>query len=142
MTRNERIGQIGEDLVQELLGGTLSEDKYDMDKDLTLEDGTEVEVKTQARWVKENAFTITANSHNLQKCLDVDRLIFVEYGKNDNILIWEDNIRKHKVMRTPTGQRAVFPRSQMRIIATLDKPQEAAELRSLSGTDIKWMRDP
>ena len=112
--RTNRIGEIGESIVQELLGGTLSEDRHDMVKDLTLEDGTEVEVKTQARWVKENAFTISPGTNNLKKCLAVDRLIFVEYGLGDSILVWEDNLRNYQMKRTPTGERAVFPRSQMR----------------------------
>ncbi len=83
MNNNEKAGAITERLVLNHLGGTLSEDKYDEDKDIILKDGTFVEVKTQVRYKKENAFTIdqTPTNNNLHKCLKVDRLIFVEIGK-------------------------------------------------------------
>ena len=90
MTNEEALGTIGEIYYQALFGGLLSEYKYDGDKDLTQIDGKSVEIKTQSRYVYSNAFTVPrSNTNQLRKCLDVDRLIFIEYSLSDTIIIHE-----------------------------------------------------
>ena len=138
----EKIGQIGEQIVQNLLGGTLSENKFDMNKDLTLEDGTEVEVKTQNRWVNDNSFSLnTAHFNQLPKCVSVDRLIWVEYGRNDYINIYEDTKRVYTIKKAGYRDAAAFPISGMTLLARLKLPKEALMLRQLSGADPRWLRD-
>jgi hypothetical protein len=73
MTNQEKLGTIGEIYYQAIFGGLLSEYKYDGEKDLIQEDGTQVEIKTQSRLRGSNAFTVNkANKNNLNKCLYVD----------------------------------------------------------------------
>jgi len=140
--RKEQIGAIGESIVQNLLGGTLSEDKYDMDKDLTLDDGTQVEIKTQNRWVKDNSFSLnTLHFNQLPKCVSVDRLIWVEYGANNYINIYEDTKREYTIKKAGYRDAAAFPIAGMTLLARLHLPEEAEQLRQLSGADTRWLRN-
>lgn len=88
MTNREKLGSLGEQIVQYMLGGIRSDDKYDEVKDIII-DGKKVEVKTQNRHPN-GTFTINlSHETNYKKCMKVDRLLFVEYGKTEFIQIWE-----------------------------------------------------
>lgn len=141
MHTEERVGQIGELLVAQLLNGTLSEDKYDMYKDMVLEDGTHVEVKTQARWSAADAFTVyqSATDNNIKKCLSVDRLIFVEPSKHGTFRIFECTDRTF-VTRYPRGNTAyTFPVSKMTLLAEITAPDLWVEVVNLIKTDISYL---
>jgi hypothetical protein len=94
MTREKRIleiGKIGEKLVQDSLLKkehkivTLSEDRYDPEKDM-IADGQYVQVKTLVRIINENAFCLGSDQ---EKHLHVARLMFVEISCRDDIKIYE-----------------------------------------------------
>jgi hypothetical protein len=77
--RIELIGALGEDIVNKVLkeaGFNIikSEDKYDSEKDFTVE-GLKVEVKTGVPWYTERALSIEANQY--RKCYNADYVIFV-----------------------------------------------------------------
>lgn len=96
MIRYDRIcqlGSIGEGLVAEYFRSknytvTLSEDKFDSVKDMTI-DGKTVEVKTLVPIYKFNAFCLPVSQW--RKCEEVDRLIFVKVPDKNNydIVIYE-----------------------------------------------------
>lgn len=88
-TRRE-LGRLGEELVFKYCGVVGSSDAYDSEKDGTDNNGQTVEVKTQMRYVQRDLFSIRADkATNLNKCMNADRLIFVEYGHGDVIRIYE-----------------------------------------------------
>jgi hypothetical protein len=77
--RIELIGALGEDIVDKVLKEAgfdvvKSEDKYDSEKDFTVE-GLKVEVKTGVPWYTEKALSIEANQY--RKCYNADYIIFV-----------------------------------------------------------------
>lgn len=79
--RNKALGNLGEEIVLDRLQRfsnrnniQLSYDPYDSEKDIVF-DGGIVEVKTQVPFISKKAFTIRPNQ--LQKCLNVDHLLFV-----------------------------------------------------------------
>jgi hypothetical protein len=77
--RIELIGALGEDIVNKVLKEAgfnviKSEDKYDSEKDFTVE-GLKVEVKTVVPWFTEKALTIDASQYG--KCYNADYIIFV-----------------------------------------------------------------
>jgi hypothetical protein len=77
--RIELIGALGEEVVDKVLKQAgfdvkKSEDKYDSEKDFTVE-GLKVEVKTVVPWFTENALTIDASQY--KKCYNADYVIFV-----------------------------------------------------------------
>lgn len=140
-TRKEKLGRLGEELVARILGGTLSENKYDDVKDMTLPDGTQVEVKTQARWVKQRAFTMdqTTTGRNLQKCLEVDRLIFVEPGARNQIRIFECIDRTYRVQRPRGKETYLFDINNMKLITTVIDADLCEEMISVLGTPRDWL---
>lgn len=78
--KKTKTGDLGERLVARYfrnLGFTVEEslDLFDRTKDLLVE-GETCEVKTQQLWHTQKAFTVKYNQ--LNKCTDVDHLIFVE----------------------------------------------------------------
>ena len=83
MTKDElmnELGLSGEKIIINMLSEEgckvkTSINKYDSEKDLLVDDTYTVEVKTQAPFVKENAFTF--NPSQLRKCKSVDVLYFV-----------------------------------------------------------------
>ena len=84
MTNSHLLGYIGECVVAKYFDATMSKDRYDDEKDMILPDGTFAEVKTQNRFKRINAFTVDADkSSNLNKCLTVDKLFFVEFDWSD-----------------------------------------------------------
>lgn len=75
----ELIGALGEEVVDKVLKEAgfnviKSEDKYDSEKDFTVE-GLKVEVKTGVPWYTEKALSIEA--HQYHKCYNADYIIFV-----------------------------------------------------------------
>jgi len=141
MSNKEELGLLGEKLVSKILGGTLSEDKYDMEKDLVLRDGTNVEVKTQPRWKMANCFTIdeTHTENNIHKCLNVDRLFFVEPGLNDAIRVFECTDRSYSI-RSPRGKRTYcFDIDNMTLVKTIHNKEICDRMISLSKTPLRWL---
>lgn len=143
MTNKEKLGKLGEDLFVQHFGGTLSENKYDSIKDLIL-DGKTVEVKTQNRHPN-GSFTINAeHTTNMNKCLKVDRLIFVEYDQTDSIKIYECTDRQNYSMvqtrptfKEPMGRVMVcWPISKMKQLATINDADLASQMRTLSGSRL------
>ena len=140
MTNAERLGKIGEMLVATYMNGTLSEDKYDSNKDMTINDNQTLEVKTQNRYTEMDAFTVNAPTGklgiaNLIKCFNADHLIFVEYDYSNDIKIWSapTTNKKYTLFTTSKGcDRIAFPVSQMQLLYTHHDPKLASEMRSLS----------
>lgn len=141
MTNQEKLGHLGEILVASTLGGIRSEDKYDTRKDMILEDGTEVEVKTQTRHPTNGTFTINLNHQtNFLKCMTVDRLIFVEYDSSDYIGIYEciDRVNYRMFTTNPTSyepngrQMAGWPISKMKLLRSVNSAELSTEMRRLS----------
>lgn len=141
MTNKEKLGQIGEKLVANLLNATLSENKYDTVKDMVELNGTNVEVKTQNRHPR-GFFTINVEHKvNMNKCLTVDRLIFVEYDASNIVKIFECTDRSYEFIQTkpttrePMGRvMAGFPINKMTLLKSIDDAKLASEMRSLSGS--------
>jgi hypothetical protein len=143
LTRKELIGEIGENIVKDILGGTLSQDKYDSEKDLILNDGTLVEIKTQPRWQKYQCFTLDGyNEINLIKCLTVDRLIFVEPTLSGKILIFEAPEKSQRNFYTKyagNNKRFCLDVNTCKIIHVYEDKELNEILVELSQTPIKFI---
>ena len=142
-TNKEKLGKLGEDLVASILGGSLSENKYDTVKDMTAL-GKNIEVKTQNRHPN-GSFTVNAQHQtNLKKCLSVDRLIFVEYDATSDIKIFEclDREGYNMVSTRPTSYEpqgrvmVCWPISKMTHLSTVNNPVLAQRMRELSGSKL------
>ena len=75
----DALGMLGERLALSYLESKghkveLSFDKYDYEKDITVDDNLLCEVKTQQPWHLQNSFTIKGNQ--LRKCKSADILLF------------------------------------------------------------------
>ena len=140
MTNKEKLGSIGESIVAQLENATLSENKYDSVKDMTTQSGVNIEVKTQNRHPN-GSFTINVMyKTNFDKCLNVDRLVFVEYDHTDVIKVFECTDRTYNIINTKPTQRepmgrmmACFPINKMVKLAEIKDANKASEMRSLSG---------
>ena len=80
INQRELLGAVGEGIVARYFNSkgsvvSLSEDKYDSEKDMII-DGKTVEVKTLLPIYKYNAFCLP--KQQAKKCESVDRLIFIE----------------------------------------------------------------
>ena len=99
--RNEKkmlqLGFEGEKLVKAVYERSgydviLSEDSWDSEKDMLI-DGRTCEVKTQIPVITQNCMAV--NSHQYDKCTNVDILLFVEipynnkYGVNETVNIYQ-----------------------------------------------------
>jgi hypothetical protein len=136
-TNLERNGDRGEDFVAQLLNAIRSMNKYDSEKDMTTGDGTEVEVKTQVPWYAENAFTLDlAKKTNFNKCMKVDRLIFVEIPRNDVIKVYECVDRRGGWTSTTSKGRRMYclPISEMNLIHSEVNTELAKFLRADSNS--------
>ena len=134
-TNKEKLGDVGEKLVANVLDLTLSENKYDPEKDgIVNGTSTLVEIKTQNRHPA-GFFTVnTAYQNQLPKCLKVDRLIFVEYDESNEIKIWECHDRTYKIILTRAGKRmAGWKISDMKLIHIENNLVLAEKMRKLSG---------
>lgn len=87
ISREVLIGEIGECIVATRLGADVSSNQFDRLKDMIFKDGKTVEVKTQVRYRLRSEFTVRPDQ--LNKCLNVDRLIFVEYDDTNDVKIYE-----------------------------------------------------
>lgn len=135
---------LGEELVAKIMSATLSENKYDTEKDGVLQDGTEIEVKTQNRHPTKKMFTISSVYNgslgltNIIKCFTVDTLLFVEYDHTDFIKIWSCvNRKKYEIFVTKTGKEMIgFPISEMELLHHIKDPELASKMRSLSQSTV------
>ena len=135
LNNQEALGTLGELYYQAVFGGTLSSYKYDSDKDLTEDNGTQVEIKTQSRHPN-GSFTVNkAHQTNLRKCLAVDKLIFVEYSLSDTIIIWECVDREYFSTTTKDGRNmACFPIDKMKVLKKIKQPKLAELMRNFSNS--------
>lgn len=141
MTNQEILGDLGEILYQSRFGGTLSDYKYDSEKDLTHDNGDEVEIKTQSRHPN-GSFTVnTKHTTNLKKCLTVKKLVFVEYSLSDTLIIHECVNRKYYTTTTRDGRKmACFDIAEMKIIDKISLPKLAKLMRHHSSSQtLKWI---
>ena len=85
---NAKLGLLGELLVKYIIGGTLSDDLYDSEKDLILEDGSTAEVKVATYFQKTGEFFIKDNASQttIQKLTSVDHVYFIERKKKTIVL--------------------------------------------------------
>ena len=133
------LGKLGEDLFARLEYCILSEDVFDSEKDGIDINGKTVEIKTQYRFHSRNLFTIRADKQtNFEKCMNVDRLIFVEYNVDDIINIFECTNRKDYVKYTTSYNVPMIGWNvdDMKKLYTLQDKNLAEQMRSLSGSQI------
>lgn len=134
-TNKVKLGKLGEHFYNAVFGGELSADMYDSEMDLRLDDGTSVELKTQCRHPN-GSFTVdTAKVTDFQKCLKVDKLVFIEYSLSDIITVYECNDRSHFTTTTSDQRRmACFPIKNMHVVMKVKHPKMAQDMRSLSSS--------
>jgi len=144
-TNQDKLGWLGEWIGQEHLNIELSynpleehhpvrNNKFDSVKDGFDPSGRTVEVKTQNRH-KRGYFTVditTGNMHQVNKCVSVDRLIFIEYDFTNDIKIWECNNRDWKKIEVRYGVRAGWPIRDMTLLLTIGNEEMANQMRVLS----------
>ena len=109
-TNKEIMGRLGEECLAARYDLVLSDDKYDMEKDAKDADGLNVEIKTQNRHPA-GFFTVNMKHTNqVTKCMEVDRLMFLEYDNSDTLKVWEcpktDEARRRFVF---FGTRTIAP---------------------------------
>lgn len=141
MTNQEILGDLGEIFYQSRFGGTLSNYKYDSEKDLVDVNGDEVEIKTQSRHPN-GSFTVNVkHTTNLRKCLNVKKLVFVEYSNSDTIIVHECTNRKYYTTTTRDGRTmACFDIEEMTIIDKVALPKLAKLMRYHSSSKtLKWI---
>lgn len=132
-TNLERNGARGEILVAKILNAIRSTNKFDSKKDMTCADGVIVEVKTQVPWYSQNAFTLDRSKKiNFNKCMDVDRLFFVEVpyrNKGPSIRVYECTNRRGGWSCTTGSNRRMYclPIDEMTLFHT-EIDQELADL--------------
>lgn len=134
------LGNLGEKIVRHLAqeeGCVVKENPslYDNTKDLTI-NGRSCEVKTQTRFVVENAFTVKENQ--VTKCTNVDLLYFVETPiKGDVINIYEcpKEKRNFRTRKTKDGRvMYLLDRDGMNVIYSLNDQWVANEMRQNSNS--------
>jgi hypothetical protein len=133
MTDQEILGDIGEVWYHAHFGGVPSSYKYDSNKDHTDKDGKFVEIKTQSRH-PHGYFTVnTSYKNQLKKCLEVDKLVFIEYSLSDIIIVYECVDRSYHTTTTSDGRRmACWPIENMNIITKCENKKLAALMRNFS----------
>ena len=137
-TNKHRLGDIGEKIVAHLENAIVSTDRYDIVKDLIDSQGKLIEVKTQNRHPGMDVFSIGADKQtNREKCMNVDRLIFVEYDSSPEIKVWECGPRQNFVRyRTNSMKNMIgWLISEMTLIHTVNSPDLASKMRSLSQSE-------
>jgi hypothetical protein len=138
-TKKHKLGSLGESLVAKVFNLTKSIDPFDVDYDLKDENGSTYEVKTQVRHPFKGCFTInTAYMTNMQKCINVDHLIFVEYNNDDVIRIWECTNREFdEVFTTRDGRNmAGWKINKMKLLKEIEDPAIASEMKSYSSSSF------
>jgi hypothetical protein len=106
-------------------------------------DGVKIEVKTQNLHHNGSLTVNSLQATNLNKCMTVDRLIFVEYDSTDYIKIFECTDRDYKIVNTkPTASEPMgrimccWPIYKMKKLAEIHDPKLSAEMRSLSNSRL------
>jgi hypothetical protein len=133
-SNKHRLGDIGEKIVAHLENAIVSTDRYDIVKDLTDDQGKQIEVKTQNRHPSMGVFSIGADKQtNREKCMNVDRLIFVEYDSGPDIKVWECGPRENAMRyRTNSMKNMIgWPISEMTLLHTVNSPELAFKMRAL-----------
>ena len=142
MNKKTALGELGEQLVARLLKLTISDDKFDSQKDAIDVYGKTYEIKTQDRHPTMPLLTISAPDGdgkylvNLMKCLTVDYLIFVEYDSSDIIKVWHCKDRSnYEIYTTRHGKRMIgFPVDGMTQIFKVKDAVLAQNMRSNSSS--------
>lgn len=143
MDLKTRLGEKGELEIAAFLGATRTSDWYDPIKDMISIEGKTIEVKCQSRLYYNDTFTIRADKQtNLRKCLDVDRLIFLEYGIDPGRQNFYDWIRYYEVVdrhdfsifTNSAGIMLGWRAASMSLLHEYYDPVVAAEYRKLSST--------
>ncbi len=138
------VGDIGEAIIKHHFSANLSENYYDNVKDGYDFFGKSFEVKTQARMHYDH--TLSCALSQSKKCLNIDRLIFVEYDDTSYIKIWEV-INKNNYVRytTNSGLRKMkWYIKEMISLAVIYNVNVANTLRKYSnayGEDYKSLRN-
>ncbi len=136
------LGSIGERLVADHFGAKLSEDLYDKEKDMTMPDGTTIEVKTQypLSFGQFSNTTFTVKVDQLPKCLNCDKLIFVGFDETDTIRIYECVDRnKFVVYNTRDGrQMAGWELPSLKLISAIQDKDLAMRMQDL--TSSKYLK--
>jgi hypothetical protein len=140
MTNQDLMGKLGEQIVASIFEAIISEDPYDMDKDMLLiESQEDAEVKMQNRHRAYNVFSVPLPRGNkyknqVKKCVSVSRLFFVEYeiDGSDRIRVWECIDRNYIPYTTSFGQMAGFDINKMLLIKDYIDPVAAAKARAYS----------
>lgn len=96
------LGLLGELVVKYFVGGELSDDKFDSEKDIVLENGCIIEVKVVSYYHKENAFLLKDNKTKttINKLVNVDYVYVIERKKNTIVLYRntkKDNYVRHDI---------------------------------------------
>lgn len=134
------MGKLGEAIVAHEFGGILSENKFDMEKDMTFKvSNDEAEVKMQNRHRAYSCFSVplpqkNKHTNQLKKCLGVKRLFFVEYevDGSDRIRIWECVDRNYFTYSTLHGRMAGFKIENMILHKDFNNPKIAEKARLYS----------
>ena len=89
---NEKLGDLGVEVAADQYGADIFPDRFDIRGDMMIRETNEIaEVKTEMRFHQMDVFSIPLDNRiNFEKCMNVDRLIFVEVPLYDNIVrMWE-----------------------------------------------------
>ena len=129
------IGSIGEHIVYNLLKREtddvkFSEDKYDSRKDM-MASALSIEVKTLVLIKKYEAFALGSNQ--IVKCMNVDRLFFVEIANGDYIRVYEAPKPRLPFSKLFNGDMCYFFKLTDLILYDIIHDKEtAARLRALT----------
>ena len=148
MTRSQRILKLG-NLGENVLGNfcirnnknvVMSESQYDKVKDMYI-DGVEAEVKTLTRIINKSSFFLANNQ--LNKCLNVERLFFVEIPLYDDfpIDIFESTKPRKTVPHSFNGTDGLLcPLTNMKFVGSIDNRDIIREMKEL--TPSTYHNDP
>ena len=140
-TNKEIMGRLGEECLAARYDLVLSDDKYDMEKDAKDADGLNVEIKTQNRHPA-GFFTVNMKHTNqVTKCMEVDRLMFLEYDNSDTLKVWEcpktDEARRPKMIRTRDGRAmAGWNIEKMDMVEEFEDTELVSMLKNLSQSKV------
>jgi len=137
------LGDLGENTIKDLhikhgYEVVMSEDRYDKVKDMFI-NGVKSEIKTLTRIKNETAFFLANNQ--LKKCLEVDRLIFVEIPLYEDfpIDIFESLkprvTKPHQFTNKETGKVThglLFPLTNLVYLGSIEDRNLVKKMRDLS----------
>ena len=112
-----------------------------MEKDAKDADGLNVEIKTQNRHPA-GFFTVNMKHTNqVTKCMEVDRLMFLEYDNSDTLKVWEcpktDDARRPKMIRTRDGRAmAGWNIEKMDMVEEFEDAELVSMLKNLSQSKV------